>query len=1012
MNGSSVTLDKVVIEISANANNADENIGKLASTLSELKDAVKGGFNNLSSLAKSLEELQQATKGLKKVSERLANIKEVRQALNSLSNIQNPIGLKNTVKNLERLPDAFSKIDAKSLQNVARVSNELSQALEPLAQKLGEISNGFSTISQMADKYGISITKQRSYVKQNHNDFKLLSKTMNGVSSVYKLVRKANDSFFSNLSKGASKSISKIKQIGLSLLGTRTIFTATRKAVSEYMAMDADLTWKVTNNWRALGAQLSLAIENVTWVFKQFVRVIYSVVLALTGIDLIARANERAMAGWGKAAKDTLGNLQKFDDLNVVEFPKASGDDNQLIDLDPIDLSPIQKVIDWVRKLRDEIKEAWDSGQWEGVGKVFAEGLNDGLAFINFDAIKERFRDIADSFGDFLYGVVTTFDWGLFGEKLTEQLSLIPDLITTFLNNIPWSEIGDGLAKAIEKFKPSDIFDSILGSINSLASGLSTIIEKQDFGQIGEKIGDTIKTILSRFDEFIKIIPWKKLGEALREFILNIDWKGVFTEIFNIIKEIFSGLGDFFSGFTGMNIDGGEVAGTVALILLLVEAFKLIGKYGGKDGKTITKPLENISKGLGDFFKTLGKAATIVAVLGGISAVIHEITDLLRTFSEVGLSLGDTAIILGEVFGAIAIGFTAIALATKLMDPSSFLSLITMFAGLSAVLLTTNEVLKTITQSGMKASDLMSTIGVLTASLLTLVIAFTAAAIILGSDPLALVGILALAGAISLVLLTVAATLPTILDAVGAFIQTIAPPLIKILDTIFNGIDKIINTLNTSLPPVIESIGSLFERIFGGIANIIRTVGGVIISIMTTAKDLIGSVLWYILDFINRLGPAINNFVDNAIIAVTKLINFVISGIEYLINTLIIDAFNGLLGAINNNKIAKALGIEVKLLNHVSISRFTPQLETGTNDVPYEGLYHLHPGEAVVPKKYNPAVGGGSNEETNQRLDMLIDIMQNMNTTTVVNLGNKKLFEEQQKYNRRQSDRYGTDINL
>jgi hypothetical protein len=61
------------------------------------------------------------------------------------------------------------------------------------------------------------------------------------------------------------------------------------------MAMDAELTWEITNNWRALGAQLAPAIENVTWLFKQFVRVIYSIILALTGIDLIARANAKVI---------------------------------------------------------------------------------------------------------------------------------------------------------------------------------------------------------------------------------------------------------------------------------------------------------------------------------------------------------------------------------------------------------------------------------------------------------------------------------------------------------------------------------------------------------------------------------------------------------------------------------------------------------------------------------------------------------------------------------------------
>lgn len=37
-----------------------------------------------------------------------------------------------------------------------------------------------------------------------------------------------------------------------------------------------------------------------------------------------------------------------------------------------------------------------------------------------------------------------------------------------------------------------------------------------------------------------------------------------------------------------------------------------------------------------------------------------------------------------------------------------------------------------------------------------------------------------------------------------------------------------------------------------------------------------------------------------------------------------------------------------------------PSLDVGTNFVAADGLAYLHQGEAVVPKEYNPAVGGGN----------------------------------------------------
>ena len=1005
----SVTLDKVEIQISANAGQAKPNLDTLASTLSKLKSAIQGGFNNLSKLAESLEQLKTASTGLEQVSEQLSSLSNIKDALQDLGNISNPVGLGKAIDNLEKLPYVFNNIDSSVLANVARVSKELSEALTPLADKLSQISQGFSAISQLADRYGVSVTKITQNTRQATHSNEALSKSLSMLKNGFKQVKKQNESFFKSLSKNASSIISKVKQIGLSLLGTRTIFTATRKAVSEYMAMDAELTWQITNNWRALGAQLAPAVEYVIYVFKQFVRVIYSIILALTGIDLIARANEKAMAGWGKAAKDTLGNLQKFDDLNVVEFPKGSGDDNQLIELDTIDLSPIQKVIDWVRKLRDEIKEAWNSGQWYGVGEVLAEGLNAAIGGLNFGALDEELTLIAKKFGTFLQGLVDNFDWPTFGTQLTNILSLIPKTITTFLKEIPWSDIGEGLNEALKTFSPAKFADSVLESINTLVKGIGDVISKIDFGVLAKKISELIITTLSRFGEFISLIPWGKLGAAVKDFILNLDWKGIFTGIANIIKSVLEGLGDFFSGLTGLDKKGGYLT----MLLLLAGVITILTKSAGSSGEKLTKPLDNISKGLGDFFKTLGKAATIIAILGGIALVIKEISELIKTFSESGASLSDIGILMAEIFGAIALSFVALAAATKLIDTESLLSLLVIFAGLTAVLLVTNEVLKTLITASTSGVDIGKSLLGVVGSLLLLITAFTAAALVLGSNPLALIAILALAASISLVLLTISATLPTILDAIGKFIETIAPVLITILDTIFNGIDKIIYTLNTTLPPVIESIGKLFDSVFGGIANIIKTVGDVIMGIMKTAKDVVVDVLYAIVNFIERLGPAINKFVDNAIAATTKLINFVVSGIEWMVNS-IIDAINGLTSGLRKigNKLFDLIGIDVHIdpISHVYLSRFSPKLETGTNEIPYEGLYHLHPGEAVVPKKYNPALGNGGDMETASRLDRLIEIMENMDFTNIVNIGNETVYKAQRQYNQRQNDKYGSDV--
>lgn len=971
MDGGSVTLDKVSIQIEASAKAASSNINQLTQTLSELRDAVRGGFNNLSKLADSLDKLKSASSDLQTLSTNLSSLTGVTEALQSLGNVANPKGLTKTLDNLERLPYVFNNVDPGVLQNVARVSRELSEALTPLANKMGNIAQGYSSLSQMADRYGVSVTKVRQYTKQATDYSKLYSKALSSINNGFKSVQKSNETFFKALSKNASSVISKIKQIGLSLLGTRTIFTATRKAVSEYMAMDADLTWKVTNNWRALGAQLAPAIEYVTYLFKQFIRVVYSVILALTGIDLIARANEKAMRGWGRAAKDTLGNLQKFDDLNVVEFPKSAGagDDNKLIDLDTIDLTPIQKIIDWVKKMRDMIKEAWDTGQWYGVGEVLAEGLNAAIKAFDFDAIENKFREIASKFGDFLHGVVDNFDWETFGTQLTRQLSLIPRVITMFLDEIPWEKIGKGLNEALSAFDPGFLIDSILGSVTSLITGIQSAFLQIDGGILGRKISDAIVSVFQNINNLLEKIEWKKIGEKIREVIENIDWAAIWEGVVNTFKNAFNGIGDFIDGLTGktglgktlmtlgaigVGIKGGtEVIGTLGKIKEaadpVIDAIGLMNQ-GILSPETISG-ITGVSQPLLSLFSGITQFAPVIAVvIAGIALLAKAFKELYENNEEFRAKVDELVQLFKGTF-------------KKAMDD------------VKVVLQRVIEIVKDLWQN-----VLQPVIDLLTDVLKPIIEAVIDVLLFLWKN---------------------------VIGPIASFIG-------DVVVFAFDAFSIAIKVVSTVIKALIDVMKWLWNNILEPIANFI-------VDTVVARFKMFASVVSTVVDNIKSHFSKLRKFLDDMWTAMKggpkSFANFVIEKIEWLVNK-IISGVNWLIRQLNKfsfdvpdwvpNIGGKKMGFNIKELSSVSL----PRLDTGTNIIPQDGPYYLHANEAVVPKKYNPAYSGGTNEETNQKLDTLIDIMNNLEMTNIVNIGNDRIYQQQQRFNRRQNDKYGTDVNL
>lgn len=931
--GAGVTLDTIVINIESNASKANTSIENLSETLGALKDAIKGGFNNLNKLATGLKALSDASEGIPNAVKDLSAINEITKTLNDLSKIPKPTGLKNAVENLEKIPTTFAQFDPKVVANIARVSRELSDALSPLATKLSAIGQGLTSLSMLAKNYGIAITKVGNDTKRAGAQISQFGKSASTLDKAFKFlvsgvvgVNKLGSNAFGKLN-------SKIKQVALSLLGTRTLFTAIRKAISEYMAMDVQLTKATQNLWRALGAQLAPAVEYVLYLFKQIVRVIYSVVYALTGIDLIARANAKAMDAWGKSSAKTLGNLQKFDDLNVVDFGSGTGEETK-IELEKIDLSPIQKVIDWMKRLKEAIIQAWHDGGWNQVAVVLAEGVNDA------------------------FGALTPEDWGrVIGNGILTGLSFIKTFITT-----------------------------------------------TEWGDIGQKIGDTIR---------------------------NMPWGQIWNEIVAIAKGAFNGFDAFIDGLFGSE-SAGELATAIGGILI---GLKAINKF--KTTNIFSGLVSGASQAIFAITDLANKITNIQNLSKSTKAMSILSPETVQQLTGIGPTLQSSAIpALGKFFGFFtggSLGATAGIIAAVVIG---VMALVTAFKNLYE-----------------NSEPFRETVDALIASLKDYLIGLMAnlkEMLMVLWDVLVVIWEQVLVPLFDLLVSIIEPFLEALIEIVFVLwenaIKPLAEGLMNILKPAFMVVMDVVKALMVVIGAVIDVIQWLWTYLLEPIVSfLLDIVVGAIKMIGVAVEIYIGMIVgyWEFLIGCLEIGwkllkagfLAVYNYVKEKFIdplvkawesivegwdkmwtgvksGAKSAINWVLEKVESFINRMI-RGINSLSSGLRKigNKIFDIIGVDVTFepISEVSL----PRLETGTNEIPYEGIYHLHPGEAVVPKKYNPALGnGGNNEEMNQKLDTLIGIMNNMSFTNVVNVGNETLYKKQQKYNKTQNDKYGTTVNL
>lgn len=130
---------------------------------------------------------------------------------------------------------------------------------------------------------------------------------------------------------------------------------------------------------------------------------------------------------------------------------------------------------------------------------------------------------------------------------------ILPSLVTT----------GTELASALG----SGLFEALPTVIKQLPEAVewgSTLIQKiansvlnADYKKLGSSLSTAIKGGLSAVTDVLSGIDWEKLGTDLGDFIKNIDWDGIVSKAWEVIKTALGGLKDVAKGlYDSIGLDG------------------------------------------------------------------------------------------------------------------------------------------------------------------------------------------------------------------------------------------------------------------------------------------------------------------------------------------------------------------------------------------------------------------------------------------------------------------------
>lgn len=465
----------------------------------------------------------------------------------------------------------------------------------------------------------------------------LLSASMSRIGSISKsigsrgfdfLKNKFND-FTKRFGKSVDSNIKEIKKMALGLIGVRTAMSVLTKSVNTYLSFDSELQESLTNSWNMLGSLLAPAIEFVARMFAIATNYIAQFVNALTGINLVARANAKALQTQAKANakanKEAQRGLLGMDEItNLPTEPSASGGGES---------APQIQMDDTVKSFKtlDDILNHLKNGEWHLLGEDIAHNIDDMLSKIDWAKQKQKAYKLGYNFADFLNGLFEV-DWGQIGTTIAETMNTFVLTVKGFLDRFSFIQLGGGLARMLNHafldFDWTTLAQTINEGIQKVGDGITIFLTTFKWGEIGTKFGEFVASIDWGNLLFTAIKNSILLLKGVAEFIIGF-FVGILDKVFPSVGEKIVGFGDWI-----INSALGILQGIGNFIMSGIDFVKTqLGNFV-KSVASILNGIKDVGKSVGKGFAN-GFISAINFFIDGLNTLIKPIKAVLQALSDV-----------------------------------------------------------------------------------------------------------------------------------------------------------------------------------------------------------------------------------------------------------------------------------------------------------------------------------------------------------------------------------------
>lgn len=599
----------------------------MTDALKELPDNVKISFGA------SSEEVDAVSESIMKMEAAVENISNSLDSMTADSKKAESVA-EEIAEVGEEAEESLKMVD-KFGQGVVTVFQSIGGGVKAMVSTVSKANNALTTFMNPLDDFikKVNVGLLSTAAK---GTFKGIFAPLTHVAKGFGNAAKKAGQFFSSIKRiamyrairAALKAISEGFEEGRKNLYYYSKITGTQFAKSMDMAATAALYLK--NSIGAASAPLTnylvpmidTAVDHIVELINKF----NELTAVLTGASTWTKAVkypttwQEELDDANKTAKKLKSTLLGFDELNVIE-PSTKANKSKGFDSDDYSKMFVEVSIDSksginedIRRIVEDTRESIRNGDWTGVGKSIADGLNLALEEVDKGMKKAeiRFVEMAKNFASVFNGLTDYFDAYKLGETIADGINLAIDTVYTFVTEYDFGRLGEKFAEGIngllDHFDASLLGKTIKESINAALDFAYNAVTNLDFNKLGEKIGNIFNELLGGgnrnkisesitksvggvareeylksnqsfgidwdklaktlsagisgiFDtasSFFTTVDWEKAGAAIIEFVTGIDWTKIATSMYSLLGSAIGGVGGLIKGAFEATIEKSE----------------------------------------------------------------------------------------------------------------------------------------------------------------------------------------------------------------------------------------------------------------------------------------------------------------------------------------------------------------------------------------------------------------------------------------------------------------------